>query len=203
MLSDNLKALRLAKRVSQEDVATFLEISKSAYGYYESGRNMPSVEVLLKLAKYFDTTTDQLLDRAPVVRNIKPIRVPVLGRVPAGTPIEAIEDIIDWEELNPSDYNPVYDYFGLVVIGESMAPKYLDGDTIIVQRIDDADSGTDVVAYVNGHDATLKRLTKNTNGSVTLSPLNPSYQAMSFSPDDVNKIPVKVIGVVKEIRRKV
>jgi transcriptional regulator with XRE-family HTH domain len=65
MLSPKLKALRSKKKVSQEAVAEYLEISKSAYGYYESGRNMPSVEVLLKLAKYFDVSTDYLLGREP------------------------------------------------------------------------------------------------------------------------------------------
>lgn len=66
MLQDRLRELRSQKGATQEDVADYLGVSKSAYGYYEAGRNMPSVESLLLLAKYFSVSTDYLLGRDTV-----------------------------------------------------------------------------------------------------------------------------------------
>ena len=140
MFSNRLKKLRLSKGVSQEVVADFLDISKSAYGYYESGRNMPSVDALVNLSKYFSVSTDYLLGKeCKAIDQPEPaIRIPVLGRIPAGIPIEAIEDILDWEELNPADY-AAGEYFALRVSGDSMYPEYLDGDVAIIKESPDAD----------------------------------------------------------------
>ncbi|NCU27157.1 S24 family peptidase, partial [Candidatus Nomurabacteria bacterium] len=107
----------------------------------------------------------------------------------------------DWEELDPQ-FNPDYEYFGLVVRGDSMYPEYLDGDIIIVQQSECADSGKDVVAYVNGYEATLKRLYKYENGSIELRAVNPAYESKKFSIEEVKSKPVVIRGIVKELRRK-
>jgi len=128
-------------------------------------------------------------------------RVPVFGTVPAGIPIEAIEDIFDYEEIPREMTAGGREYFGLRVKGDSMEPEYRDGDTILIIKQNDCDNGQIAVIYVNGFDATLKRVVK-TEDSIILQPLNPAYDPMVYRLDDPDN-PVTILGVVVEIRRKV
>lgn len=130
-------------------------------------------------------------------------RIPVLGSIPAGIPVELIQDIIDYEEISEEMLKGGKEYFALKVKGSSMWPKYLDGDTIIVLKQDDCESGQDAIVMVNGNDGTFKRVIKKDNG-ITLEPINQQeYNSVSYSNEDIEKLPIKILGVVKEIRRKI
>ena len=130
-------------------------------------------------------------------------KVPVLGSIPAGIPIELIEDILDYEDISEEMLKGGKEYFALKVKGSSMWPKYLDGDTIIVLKQDDCESGQDAIVMVNGNDGTFKRVIKKDNG-ITLEPINQQeYNSVSYSNEDIEKLPIKILGVVKEIRRKI
>lgn len=207
-IGDKLKELREINHVERPEVARALGLPYTTYTNYETNQREPKQNLVLLMAEYFGVSTDYLLGReeklaAPTRIRVLPIRINVLGRVPAGIAVEAVEDIIDWEELDPREYDSSKNYFGLLVTGESMSPKYLDGDVVIVEQMEDAESGKDVIAYINGHDATLKRLVKYGNGNVDLKPLNPAYQTMTFTPGEIETKPVRVIGIVKELRRKI
>lgn len=76
----------------------------------------------------------------------------VYGSIPAGVPMECIEDIIDTEEIPADMLRGGKQYFGLKVKGNSMEPEYLDGDTLILEKADDCESGDDCVVMVNGND---------------------------------------------------
>ena len=128
------------------------------------------------------------------------LRIPVLGRVPAGIPLEAIEDIIDFEEIPADMVRGDSEYFGLRVSGDSMYPKYLEGDIIIVRRQDTCENGQDCVVYVNGYDATLKTVYLLDNGGIRLQPVNPQYAPKTYFRGDE---PVSIAGVVVELRRKI
>ena len=125
----------------------------------------------------------------------------VYGNIPAGIPMECIEDIIDTEEIPTDMLKGGKQYFGLKVKGNSMEPEYLDGDTLILEKADDCENGDDAVIMVNGNDGTFKRVFKNENG-VILQPLNPTYSPMVYSNEQIENLPVKIIGIVEEIRRK-
>lgn len=125
----------------------------------------------------------------------------VYGNIPAGIPMECIEDIIDTEEIPAEMLKGGKQYFGLKVKGDSMEPEYLDGDTLILEKADDCESGDDVVIMVNGNDATFKRVFKNENG-IILQPLNNMYQPMPYTNEQIVNLPVRIIGIVEEIRRK-
>lgn len=112
--------------------------------------------------------------------------------MPAGTPIEAIEDIVGYEDV-PGEWSG--EYFGLKVRGDSMSPKYLDGDTIIVKVQPTCDSGQDCVVQVNGFDATLKKVVIEKD-HYTLVPYNDAYEPMTFTV-------IKILGVVVELRRRI
>lgn len=126
------------------------------------------------------------------------IEIPILGRVPAGVPIEAIENVIDTIKVSTDFINTGYDHFALRVKGDSMYPKYLEGDTIIIEVRHDCESGEDAVVYVNGYDATLKTVIKNDDGTITLRPRNPEYMEKTYGPGDA---PIQILGpVVRQIR---
>ncbi len=132
--------------------------------------------------------------------NWKPNRIKVYGSVPAGVPIEAVEDVLDWEDV-PMDWVATGDkYIGLKVKGDSMAPKYVDGDTVIVKLQPDCESGQDAIVYVNGYDATLKRVIKQPDG-IMLQPINPDYEPKKYDYND-ERFAVSILGIVVELRRK-
>lgn len=128
------------------------------------------------------------------------VLIKVLGRVAAGIPIEAIEEIIDTEEIT-EELAKTGEFFGLQIHGDSMEPRICEGDVVIVRRQDDAESGDIVIAMVNGDDATCKRLRKYRDG-IELISNNPVYKPMFFSNQEIEDKPVKIIGKVVELRAK-
>ena len=115
--------------------------------------------------------------------------------------MECIEEIIDTEEISSDMLKGNKQYFGLKIKGNSMYPEYLDGDTIILEKVNDCESGQDVVVMVNGNDGTFKRLFKNESG-IILQPLNPEFQPMVYTNEQIEKLPIRIIGKVVELRRK-
>ena len=93
------------------------------------------------------------------------------------------------------------DFFGLQIHGNSMEPRMCEGDVVIVRRQEDAESGDIVIALINGDDATCKRLRKYRDG-IELISINPTYEPMFFSNDDILTKPVRIIGKVVELRGK-
>jgi len=128
------------------------------------------------------------------------VPIPILGRVQAGVPVEAVEDIIGYEKI-PADMAMLGKHFALQVKGDSMSPRICEGDIVIVRRQSSAENGDIVVVLVNGEDATVKRFFKSEQG-ITLVPLNPTYEPLFFSSSEVERLPVIVIGKVVEMRRK-
>lgn len=208
MFSLRIKELREEKGYSQAQLAKKLGIRQSTVGMWENGTNNPKKSMLETLATMFNCSTDYLLGRTSV-RNYMPqnsnaegvLRVPVLGSIPAGIPIEAIEDIVDWEELPASAGRGDKEFFGLKIVGDSMYPDYRNGDTIILRRSDTCESGDDCAVMVNGDEATFKRIRRNEKG-ITLVPLNPSYEPMFYGNDEIESLPVRILGIVVELRRR-
>lgn len=194
----NLKNVRLLKKLTQQEVANALNISVQAYSHYETGRREPDFNTLTRLANFFNVTTDYLLGK-DIKDNNKGVKIPVLGVVPAGVPIEAIEEILEYEEITP-EMAKSGEYFGLKVKGDSMSPNILEGDILIVRKQEDANSGDICVVMVNGDDATVKKIKKDPKG-LTLIPNNPAYDVTYFTNEEIVSIPVRIIGKVVESRR--
>ncbi len=128
------------------------------------------------------------------------IRVPVLGRVAAGIPLDAVEEIIGYEDISSVRYSSG-EYFGLEIKGQSMEPKISDGDVVIVRKQEDVDSGNIAVVLVNGDAATVKKIKKSPQG-VTLIPSNPAYEPIYYSNEEIESLPVTILGKVVELRAK-
>lgn len=128
------------------------------------------------------------------------IKIPVLGTVRAGLPMEAVENILDYEEIS-EDMARQGDYFALQIKGDSMEPRIKEGDVVIVRKQPDVESGEVAIVLVNGDEATIKKVQKF-NGGINLVPSNPTYEVKTYSNDDIESLPVSIIGKVVELRAK-
>ena len=121
--------------------------------------------------------------------------IPVLGKIAAGTPVEAIQNEISRIPL-PSNIEKNGEFFGLKVQGDSMIDAGInDGDTVIVKKTDTADNGKIVVALIDDHEAMLKRIRRK-GKTVALESANRNYETKIFGPDRV-----KVQGVLVSLYR--
>ena len=123
------------------------------------------------------------------------VQLPVLGRIAAGTPIEALRD--DSTQIGvPAGLIGHGEHYCLEVEGDSMIEAGIfDGDTVVIERCDNAESGSIVVALVERQEVTLKRLRKR-NNSVALEPANPSFETRIFGPDQV-QIQGRLVGLMR------
>lgn len=206
---------RKQRGYTQDDLAKMLNCTKQAISHYETNRRRPDYETLEAIADVLnvpmafflsDLEKKEELERIYATytnaSHSNAVRIPVLGNIPAGIPIEAVEDIEDWEELPKSMTRGGKEYFGLSVKGDSMEPEYRNGDILILQKQDSCETGDDCAVMVNGNDVTFKRVRRSEKG-ITLQPLNPAYDPMFFSNEEIMSLPVRIIGVVVEIRRKI
>ena len=122
--------------------------------------------------------------------------IPVIGKIAAGLPIEAIENESENIPYPPNLSNKNDEFYGLKVEGDSMINAGInDGDTVIIKKTNTADSGKIVVALIDDHEATLKRIRKKTN-SVALESANPAYETRIFNPARV-----KIQGILVSLYR--
>ena len=196
-----LKKLRQDNNMTQDELAKKIDTSRSNIANYENGKNMPSVDILEKLSKLFDCTTDYLLGKSDNRNSDVPIsKIPVLGTVKAGYDWLAEENIVDYITLKENIPN-VNEYYALRITGDSMLPLLAEGDLVIVHDQDDVESGQTAVILINGEEATVKKVVK-TNDGIELHAMNPYYPVKKFTFEDMQKIPVKIIGRVKEAKIK-
>lgn len=212
-IGEIIKEYRTRNNLSQRAFASRTSLSPSYINtlekIYNPKTNKPysvTTDVALELANAMNMKIEDLLniinkDQEFKVNSTNSAVVFIYGSIPAGVPMECIEDIIDTEEIPADMLRGGKQYFGLKVKGNSMEPDYLDGDTLILEKADDCESGDDCVVMVNGNDGTFKRVFKNENG-IILQPLNPEYAPLVFTNEQIEDLPVRIIGIVEEIRRK-
>lgn len=161
---------------------------------------VPSVERIQRLADYLGVSTSALLGENYKEPSPGYVRIPVMGRVVAGIPGEAVQDIIEWEEI-PEALAADGEYFALQIKGKSMEPRMCEGDVVVVKRQPDAENGDIAVVLVNGEDAAVKRIKKGPEGLMLVS-TNPVFEPMFFSNNEIEQLPVVILGKVVELRAK-
>jgi len=136
------------------------------------------------------------LPGATVANDVEAVELPLYGRIAAGTPIEALRDNSRTIGI-PASMLGRGEHYALEIAGDSMVDAgILDGDTVIIQCCDAADSGSIVVALVDGQEATLKRLRRR-GDSIALEPANKAYETRIFGPDRV-KVQGRLVGLVRQ-----
>jgi repressor LexA len=201
-IGERIKDARKSAGLTQLELAKKTDLSRSYIGDIEKDRYNPSVSTLQLIATATNTPLEDLL---PSTKTASPtgrgVRIPVLGRVVAGIPIEAVEEILDYEEITP-ELAASGDFFALKIRGHSMEPRMMEGDVVIVRRQDDVESGDVAIVLVNGNEATVKRVKKQPEG-ITLIATNTSvYEPHFYSNKEIADLPVRILGRVVELRGK-
>lgn len=199
IFSNNLQRWSSIRGIKQIDVMNKFNLSSSTVSDWYNGKKYPRMDVVQKLAFFLDVELSDLVEEPKLNNNN---RIPIFSKIPAGIPIELIEDVVDYEELDSKMFTGDKEYFGVRVSGDSMYPEYRDNDVLIVQKVSDCESGQDCIVMINGNDGTFKRV-KKTNEGIILQPLNPNYEIKFYSNKEIEELPIRIIGVVKEIRRTI
>lgn len=195
---NNIKALRNSRGLTQAQLASLCGVHQTAVSQWEKGRTYPDKNSIITLSEIFNVSADMIMGLES--RNKKKNLIPVLGYVRAGIPIEAVQEILDYEEI-PESMAASGEHFALRVTGDSMEPRICDGDVVIVRRQSDVDSGDVAVVLVNSMDATIKKIIKK-GTSISLVPFNPNYDVTIFSAQEIALLPVTIVGKVVELRGK-
>lgn len=215
-LGKYLKKLRNDNYLSLREVNHITDISYSHLNMIENGKRNVTPALLRVLADLYCVDYLDLYEKAGYIDLIEdekkkiyrtdelgnPVTsIPILGVVKAGYNYLAQENVIGTIDVEKSLVGNGEDYFALEIKGDSMFPVLIENDIVLIKKQDDFDNGDIVVALINGDEATIKK-GKKSDAGIFLQPLNTSYEPLIFTYDEMETIPVKIIGVVKQLKRK-
>lgn len=202
--------------MTQAELAKAAGVGPPLITDYIKGRYIPKAERLAKIAKALNVSEDWLMGKTDepkrrpvqVITQHRAARIPLVGAIAGGIPMEAIYQQMDdddpdtWEEI-PADWlTGEKEYFALRVRGDSMEPDISDGDVAILERCYNWYNGAVMAVYVNGYNATLKRVRIEQNGILMLQPFNPDHETKIYTPDQQRELPVKPLALLVETRKK-
>lgn len=201
VFSNNLKRELKIHNKNQTDLCEFLNLNSSTVSDWVNGKKYPRMDKVQKIADYLNIMKSDLTEeKQPFNKISRGVKIPVLGRVIAGIPVEAIEEIIDYEEIDEKTAR-CGNYFALQVKGDSMEPKMSEGDVVIVRQQDMVESGDVAIVLINGDEATVKRVRILDDG-IMMIPFNTKYVPWTYTAKECEDKPVSIIGKVVECRQK-
>ena len=217
MLEEKLKNLIIEKYGSVRQFAFKIDIPYTTVdSILKRGIDNSNVGNVIKMCKALNLSIDSLLDSKEIISNlsfdngtiinvdaeIEVIKIPVLGCIKAGMPVEAQENIVDYIEIPQDWLKGGKEFFALRLDGDSMEPEYHDKDTVIFLKTPDCESGQDCCVRINGFDATFKRIKKQENG-IMIIPLNENnstgFSTTFYTTEDIMNMPIEILGVVKRV----
>lgn len=220
MIENKLKELIVDKYGSVRQFSLKIDIPYTTVdSILKRGIDNSNVGNVIKMCKALNISIDNLLESGQIISTLNfdngtaikmpsdTIQIPVLGTIKAGIPIEAQEDIIEYIDIPKEWIKGGKRFYGLKISGDSMFPKYQENDIVIFENTNDFIQAQkkDCAVMVNGFDATFKNVTI-TNDGITLVPLNinnaDNYQPTFYNKEQINKLPVKIIGIAIEKRTK-
>ncbi len=198
-----IKERRKALNITADDLAKAIGKDRATIYRYENSdiKKLPTT-ILEPLAVVLHVSPAWLMGYdIPAAPRKKGVKIPVLGYVAAGIPFEAIENVIDEEEIDEVLASKG-DFFGLVIHGQSMEPEICDGDTVIVRKQETCESRQIAIVLINGYDATCKIVHRQPDG-ILLEGINRDvYTPTFYSNEAIKNLPVQIVGIVAEVRRK-
>jgi len=215
ILATNIKKYMDGRGLDRKQLATKLGVKYSTFCDWlqESHPSYPKIDYIQEIADILGVKTSYLIDENEtedidyMVSKMLETKdfIPVLGKIPAGVPYEAIE------ESNPEDFEFIprswltgnKKYFALKLDGDSMEPKYHDGDIAIFLKTPTCNSGENCCVRIGHDDATFKKVKILSNG-ILVSPLNPEnssgFSEKFYTAEDVQNMPVEIMGVLVDCR---
>lgn len=215
--STNLKHLREQKGLSQNKLGNMIGVNQTTIARWEDDNRVPTIDNAIDVANALDVPLPYLLGKdlrfdnatymKPIVDDDNMVQIPVLGIIKAGIPIEAQQNILEYIEIPKRWLRGGKQFYALKISGDSMFPKYQENDIVVFEdsRTYDPDlaNNKDCAVMVNGDDATFKKVLLNDSG-ITLVPYNTgAYNIKMYTKEDIEKKPIKIIGIAREKRTRV
>ena len=205
ILNERIKEMRIKKGMTLFEVAEQIGVRDATVQRYESGeiKNI-KYDIIVKLAQLFNCTPAFLMGWENEIQ-VSPINeedfimIPVVGRVAAGKGCYAEEDIESYEPTSKRLLTSDNKYMYVRVQGDSMMPRYLPNDLLLVQCQTSVDSGSYAVVLIDGEDGVVKKVNYGSDW-IELVSENPHYPVRRFEGADVMRL--RVIGLVKMMIRK-
>lgn len=201
-MGQRIEFYRTRLGLNQKELAERLKLAKSTMSQYESDARNPSDEIKLALCDLFNITLDELMGRKAKPESKSSIAVPVLDRISAGIPVDAIQNVEGWEEI-PKALAGIGEYFAIKMENDSMSPTILCNSVVIVRKQNTV--GENEIAVVQtGDDKTVKirRVRTQENGIILFSDNSLACAPRYFTEYEVNALPVRIIGKVVEVRKR-
>ena len=207
----NIKYVREKRGLSQSKLAEMIDVNQTTIARWEDENRIPTIDKAIQVSNILNIPLDILVGKNLQFDNVEPvnidsniIKIPVFGTIKAGIPIESQSDIIEYVEIPKIWTRGGKKFYGLKISGDSMFPKYNEDDIVIFEQNDDTTlyHGKDVAIMINGTESTFKKLLVNEQG-IVLQPYNTGYDIMMFSKEDVENLPIKVVGKKKKKRTKI
>ena len=195
IMASNIQYYLNARGISRKKLCADTGINYTTLGEWLTAKKYPRIDKIEQLADYFGVSKSDLVERP--AKKTDRFLVPVYGRIRGGIPIEAIQEILDYEEIT-EEMARNGDYIALRVTGDSMAPRIAEGDVVIIRCQPTVENGEIAAVMVNGSDATLKKFYRS-GDQVTLVSLNPNYTPLVY---DLSETPVSILGRLVELRAK-
>lgn len=196
------RRLRKAKGLTQMQLAKILHVNQTTVSHWEIEQSIPDPVMLKQLSSFYGVSVDYLLGRTdnptPDTLPTATVKIPLLGNIAAGQPIEAIENVEDYVYIS-EDMSRHGTYFALKVKGNSMEPRIYEGDIAIIRHQGSVNSGEIAAVKVNGDDVTLKKVEFVKDG-VKLIGLNPSFTPLFYTTAECVQKPLTVLGKLVEVR---
>lgn len=213
-----IKEKRIRKGYSLDDVVNKIGniITKQSLYRYENNEARMKNKIFKKICLALDENPQDVweeinskflnnlqFDNAEYIDTADVVQIPVFGTIKAGIPIESQNDITEYVEIPKSWIKGGKKFFGLKISGDSMYPKYDENDIVIFEQNNDSElfNGKDVAIMINGTESTFKKILVNEQG-IVLQPYNLAYDIMMFSKEQVEQLPIKVVGIAKEKRTR-
>lgn len=201
IMNEIIKTRRTALKLTLEEIGNYVGVSKATVQRWETGEIASMRQDRIKrLSEILKIDPSVLIGELEQDKMPKNVTIPVLGRVAAGVPINVEEDVIGYEEI-PLEWTRSSDIFALQIQGDSMEPRILEGDVVIVRKQSDVDSNQIAIVLIGESDATCKRVVKHSDGILLVSN-NTNYSPMYFSKEDILMRPISILGKVLELRAK-
>lgn len=194
----NIKAAELSEKTG---------IAKSSLSEYIKGKYEAKQKAIFKLATVLDVNEGWLMgldvsmereDKTDVLGN-PVISIPILGTVKAGYDYLAQENWIGTVDIDKK-LAKCGEFFALKVKGDSMAPLFFEGDTVILKKQNECENNQVAVVIINGDEGTLKKVKKTEEG-IILQAYNPAYGPVFYTNNEINETPIIIAGVFQELRR--
>lgn len=212
-VGEQIKHFRTQKNITQQELGEYLNTTSQTVSRYESGILEANQDILFKLAEYFKVSINDFFpplnfnNTIPIELPKRIVKIPVLGTIKAGIPIEAQQDILEYVDIPEEWTRGGKKFYGLKISGDSMEPKYNEKDIVIFEHTNDYSiaNNKDCAVMVNSDDATFKNVSISEAG-IALIPCNlnnsDGYKPTFYNIEQIEKLPVKIVGIAREKRTR-